>query len=87
MASMALDALRCNHLAPLGFKGLTLFTFVCRLDDGLFLSRSQHCTCLIFMYAFHFLSVAHAPLLLVVLCNAVAATDIGGGVSSPKWVV
>jgi len=23
---MALDALRCNHLAPLGFKGLTGWT-------------------------------------------------------------
>jgi len=22
---MALDALRCNHLAPLGFKGLMLY--------------------------------------------------------------
>jgi len=33
---MALDALRCDHLAPLGFKGLKLyvcFQFLCKFDS------------------------------------------------------
>ena len=41
---MALDALRCNHLAPLGFKGLSE-GFLKRTDISLdLLSQKRHLT-------------------------------------------